>query len=110
VAGHGGWAAYGPLPEALPKGSTAEDELRPEIADVGRLVRRGLRAVVGAARAEVRPTLSRILAEHLGTGATGLDVIEETWPGYDHVNVQSGLDAWLAEPVRTWQLVGVAGF
>jgi hypothetical protein len=109
VAGHG-WTSYSPLPERIPNGSTAQDELRPELADVGRLVRRGVRAVVGAARAEDRPTLSRILTEHLGAGATALDVVDETWPGYDHVNVQAGLDAWLAEPVRTWQLVGIAGF
>ena len=29
---------------------------------------------------------------------------------YDQVNVQAGLDAWLAEPNRTFDLVGVAGF
>jgi hypothetical protein len=69
-----------------------------------------MRAVVGAARAQERPRLSRTLTEHLGPGAAALDVVEETWPGYDHVNVQAGLDAWLADPGRTWQLVGIAGF
>jgi hypothetical protein len=44
-----------------------------------------VRALVGAARAEDRPSLPRILAEHLGTG----------------------LDAWPAEPRRSSQLVGV---
>jgi hypothetical protein len=69
-----------------------------------------VRAVVGAARAQERPRLSRILTDHLGPGAAELDVVEETWPGYDHVNVQAGLDAWLADPGRTWHLVGIAGF
>jgi hypothetical protein len=69
-----------------------------------------MRAVVGAARAEERPKLSRILTDHLGPGVAALDVVEESWPGYDHVNVQAGLDAWLADPRRTWHLVGVAGF
>jgi hypothetical protein len=106
-----GWASYGPLPASAPlDGATSDDDLRPELADVGRLARRGLRAVVGAARAADRPRLSRILAEHLGAGAGALDVVEETWPGYDHVNVQAGLDAWLAGSGGTWELVGVASF
>ncbi|CAA9233103.1 MAG: Cell division protein FtsH [uncultured Blastococcus sp.] len=84
--------------------------LRPELADVGRLARRGLRAVVGAARAADRPRLSRILAGHLGPAATTFEVVEETWQAYDHVNVQAGVDAWLADPRRTWELVGVANF
>ncbi|MGY2004496.1 AAA family ATPase [Blastococcus sp. SYSU DS1024] len=89
---------------------TAPGELRPELADVGRLARRGVRAMVGAARAGERPQLSRVLAAHLGDAAEGLDVVEETWPGYDHVNVQAGVDAWLTGPGRTHELVGVAGF
>jgi hypothetical protein len=109
-----GWASYGPAPDAVPgvvptPGGDGPEPLRPEIADVGRLVRRGVRAVVGAARADERPTLTRILLEHLG-GTAGLDVVEETWPHYEHVNVQAGLDAWLAEPGRTWTLVGVVGY
>jgi hypothetical protein len=111
VSGRYGWAAYGPGRVGdSPDGHIPDDELRPELADVGRLARRGLRAVVGAARAADRPRLSRILAEHLGPGAGSLDVVEETWPGYDHVNVQAGLDAWLAAPDRVWELVGVASF
>ena len=101
------YGSYAPLPAVVP---APAPELTPELADVGRLVRRGMRAVVGAARAGERPMLSRILAEHLGHQAGELEVVEETWPGYDHVNVQAGLDAWLADPARTWQLVGIAGF
>jgi hypothetical protein len=107
LAGQRGWVSYGPT-----SGSDAavDGAPRPELADLGRLARRGMRAVVGAARAEERPKLSRILTDHLGTGAAALDVVEEGWPGYDHVNVQAGLDAWLADPRRTWHLVGIAGF
>jgi hypothetical protein len=106
-----GWTSYTAVPGRVQmNGATADDELRPELADIGRLARRGMRAVVGAARAEERPRLSRILGEHLGTDAGGYDVVEETWPGYDHVNVQAGLDAWLAQPQRSFELVGVSGF
>ncbi len=106
-----GWSAHAPVPGVVPGvGAAAEGDLRPELADLGRLARRGLRAVIGAARAGERPRLSRILADHLGAGAEAYDVVEETWPGYDHVNVQAGLDAWLADPRRSWELVGIANF
>jgi hypothetical protein len=101
------YASYGPAPAVL---TAPEGDLTPELADVGRLVRRGVRAVVGAARAGERPMLSRIIADHLGHDAGELEVVEETWPGYDHVNVQAGMDAWLAASRRTSQLVGIAGF
>jgi hypothetical protein len=102
-----GWSSYSPLPASSP---VHDHELRPEFADVARLARRGLRAVVGAARAADRPRLSRILGAHLGSGASMFDVVEETWPAYDHVNVQAGLDAWLADPRRSAELVGVVNF
>ncbi|MCW2635750.1 MAG: ATPase [Blastococcus sp.] len=95
------------MPAAYRDATPATEELRPEIADIGRLARRGVRAVVGAARAEERPRLSRILVDHLGAGVAGYDVVEEAWPAYDHVNVQAGLDAWLAGAGRTSELVGV---
>jgi Cdc6-like AAA superfamily ATPase len=103
-----GWVAYGPAIDT--GGATPPEQLRPELADVGRLLRRGVRAVVGAARADERVTLSRILAEFLGDGAPSLEVVQESWPGYEHVNVQAGLDAWLAEPGRTSELVGIVGY
>jgi hypothetical protein len=53
VAMQRGWTAYGPAAGAEP---AADGALRPELADLGRLARGGLRAVVGAARAAERPT------------------------------------------------------
>ena len=81
---------------------------RPEVADVGRLARRALRSVVRIARAEEPATLGRILRDHLGELAGELPVVAEQWPGYEHINVQAGLDAWLEE--RPHRLVGVVGF
>jgi ATPase family associated with various cellular activities (AAA) len=86
------------------------DGTRPELADLARLGRRALRGVVRAARADLVPSLGGILAGHLGPLGAGVAVVEESWPGYDHVNVQAGLDAWFAEPERGLQVVGVAGF
>jgi hypothetical protein len=106
-----GWSSYSPLPSTVPvNGATPDEELRPELADVGRLVRRGLRAVVGAARAGESVTLSRMLAGHLGEAAAELEVVQEGWPGYEHVNVQAGLDAWLDHPGRAAELVGIVGY
>jgi len=81
-----------------------------ELADVRRLARRAVRGVVGAARADERPTLSRYLREHLGPEGAAHDVVAEGWAGYEHVDVQLGLDAWLAEDGRTHRLVGVSAF
>ena len=98
----GGWVAYGPQAGPEP---VAEGPLRPELADVGRLARRGLRrSWARRGPTSVRGS-SRILADHLGAAVPrrrGGDVA-----GYDHVNVQAGLDAWLADPGRSFELVGV---
>jgi ATPase family associated with various cellular activities (AAA) len=105
-----GWVSYGPAPGVLPAPARAGDgELRPELADVGRLLRRAMHGVVGAARAGEHSTLARVLVEHLGTDDE-LEVVAESWPAYEHVNVQAGLDAWSAEEGRRTELVGVVGW
>jgi hypothetical protein len=81
----------------------------PELADVGRLARRLMRRAVSAARAEDAPIQS-LLRGHLGTSLSSLPVVSGAWPGYEHVNVQVGLDSWLAAPGRTHGLIGLTGF
>jgi ATPase family associated with various cellular activities (AAA) len=83
--------------------------IRPELADVGRLAKRVLRQAVGAARAD-EASIHRLLAAHLGAGAAGLPVSSGNWPGYDHVNVQAGLNAWLAADGRDHEVYGITGF
>jgi ATPase family associated with various cellular activities (AAA) len=78
------------------------------LADVGRLARRLLRRAVAAARTEDAP-VQRALWEHLGPQAAEVPVVRSTWPGYDRVNVQVGLDAWLARPGRRHELAGITG-
>jgi len=85
-----------------------DDRLR--LSDLGKLARRARRHVVGAARADDRPTLTRLLAAHLGTSLADLEVMEERWPSYDLVNVQVAVDTWLAQGSRTHELVGLAHF
>ena len=82
---------------------------RPELADVGRLARRLVRQAVHVARAE-EASIQRLLADHLGGQAAALPVASGSWQRYDQVNVQAGLDAWLAEPGRSHEIAGITGF
>ncbi|MCW2645775.1 MAG: ATPase, partial [Pseudonocardiales bacterium] len=107
-----GWVSFGPI-SAAPVPSDmgeAQDGRRLELADVGRLARRAMRSAVRAARAGEGLAFSSLLRAHLPGGIEDLSVVEESWPAYDHINVQAGLDAWLAVPGRTHELVGVIGF
>lgn len=99
-----GWFAY---PQASVDGSA---DGRFEIADVGRYGRSLVRRFVAQARAGEQPTLRSIIGDHLGVPAHDLPVVEESWPAYEHVNVQGALDRWLADPARSHELVGVTGY
>jgi hypothetical protein len=81
----------------------------PELADIPRMARRLIRRAVLAARADDAP-VQRALREHLGPEAAGIPVVSGSWQGYDHVNVQAGLDAWLAGWRCEHELVGLTGF
>ena len=81
----------------------------PELADIPRMAGRLIHRVLLAARADDAP-VRRVLREHLGPYAASLPVVSGSWRGYDHVNVQAGLDAWLAGWRREHELVGLTGF
>jgi ATPase family associated with various cellular activities (AAA) len=81
----------------------------PELADIPRMARRLIRRAVLAARADDAP-VQRGLREHLGPETPGIPVVSGSWQGYDHVNLQAGLDAWLAGWRREHELVGLTGF
>lgn len=93
--------------EVSPADAVATPALRPELADVYRLWRRAVRGVVGQARRTQAPTVAEVLAAHLGGAGERWPVLEERWAGYEHVNLQAGVDAWLAEPGRHFQVVGL---
>ena len=80
-----------------------------ELADLGRYGRRLMTRFVEQAREADRPRFASMLTDHLGRPADQLPVAEQQWPAYEHVNVQAALDAWLAEPGREHQVIGVAG-
>ncbi|MCW2675615.1 MAG: ATPase [Modestobacter sp.] len=91
---------FDPLPSAA---------ARPELADAGKLVRRGVRAVVGAAWADDRVTLTSLLLDHLGTAALGWTWSRRPGPGTSTSTCRPDWRPGLADAGRTWQLVGVVG-
>jgi hypothetical protein len=88
---------------------TSEPSDHPELADVGRLARRLLDRAVQTARTEDQP-LRRLILDHLGPEAAILPTVSATWPSYEHVNAQVGLEAWLgASSDRTHEVFGITG-
>lgn len=85
------------------------DDAKPELADVSRLARRFMRQVIATARAD-EASIQRLLAGHLGPELAEMPAASGTWPRYDHVNVQAGLDAWLAAEGREHEIAGLTGF
>ena len=82
----------------------------PELADLKRYGRRLVRRFVTQARADDQPAFARLIADHLGVPTHDLPLVEERWEPYEHVNVQRALDAWLAEPGRSVETVGMTGY
>ena len=82
---------------------------QPELADVGRLARKLVGRAVRTARQEDQP-LRRALLDHLGADAAQLPTVSDSCPLYEQVNLQVGMDAWLAaSPDRTHEIVGITG-
>jgi hypothetical protein len=96
-------------------GRVEEDE-QLRLSDLAKLARRARRRVVRKARADDKPVFATIIDEHLGVPLDGVEVVEESWPAYDLVNVQVGLNAWLGETGpdgaerRSHRLVGMARY
>jgi hypothetical protein len=90
-------------------GASADEDDRLRASDVAKLARRTRRRIVRTARAADRPTFTKLLAAHLGD-LQDLEVVEESWPTYEHVNVQVALNAWLSDEGRDHELIGMADF
>ena len=88
---------------------TDDEHPAPELRDLRRLVDRAVRLTVKAARADEQPNVAGRLRSFLGR-LDDAPVVDDSWPIYDHVNVQRALDAWLAEPGRHAEVMGLAGF
>ena len=95
-----GMAAYG-------GGGAVEDDERFRASDVSKLGRLVRRRIIRTARLADRPTFPKLLAAHLQTDVDEVEVVEESWPPYDLVNVQVGLDAFLAGDGVRHELIGM---
>lgn len=49
------------------------------------------------------------LSQHLGQAIDGLPVVSDSYPIYQHANVQLAIDTYLSEPDHSGELIGVAG-
>jgi hypothetical protein len=91
-------------------GRARQVSLRPEPADVAKLSRRLLGALIRAARKDSSPAFTELLAAHLGPEAAWLPVVGTSWPAFEHINVQLALEHWLAAPERLFDEVGVSQY
>lgn len=112
------WVAYSPIPSPAAYSSTPSIELdgpdsgstAPELADLRRMGRRWMRRFVATARADDQVTLASVLGEHLGADVARHPVVSDTWAAYEHVNVQLGIEGWLADTGHTHRLLGMTNF
>ena len=61
------------------------------------------------ARTSLRSPIRDLLEGHVGTECATLPVISDSFPPYDHANVQVALSAYLDENGRSHQLLGLSG-
>jgi cell division protease FtsH len=84
-----------------------DDEL--DVRDFARQFRAFLEKV-HRALPDVEPSeLNRRMAEHLGADPAALPVVTEALPPYELANIQAAMDAYLARPEVTAELIGIAG-
>ena len=77
------------------------------VADFGPVFRDFLQQAL-AQGSPAEPFFQARLTAHLGVSPIGLAIVSETFALHDHPNVQMAIDAYLAEPHRTFELLGVA--
>ena len=80
--------------------------------EAGMATARRMGSISAGGGGEARPSglVYEALLEHLGEDAHDLPVATGAWPPYDHVNVQTALDVWLARQPGSSRLVGLTGF
>jgi cell division protease FtsH len=64
----------------------------------------------GGSSGPVAGQVTQTLKDHLGQDAELIPVVSGNWPGYEHVNVQGGLDRWLEAWPGEQRLAGLTGF
>src|SRR6478735_2793901 len=80
-----------------------------EITDFARTFREFLVAMREAADTETGSPLRDVLDAHLGRESHERPIVRDSYPPFEHVNVQSALDALLSESGTTHELKGLLG-
>ncbi|KRF14028.1 hypothetical protein ASG90_14675 [Nocardioides sp. Soil797] len=88
--------------------ATGEGGQGPRFSDVARVGRYFVQRFVAQARAFDQPTFRSLITGHLGVSTEDLPITSESWPAYEHVNVQGALDVILEEHGDAATVVGVA--
>jgi cell division protease FtsH len=78
-----------------------------QLREFGRLFQQFMQVAVEQSGGESE-LLVRLRA-HLGVDPVGLPVVAETYPTFDHANVQIALEAYVASEGRSVELVGLGG-
>lgn len=78
-----------------------------QLREFGRIYQQFMQAAIGQSRRESE-LLVRLRA-HLGVEPVGLPVVAETYPTFDHANVQIALEAYVGSEGRRAELVGLGG-
>src|ERR1700681_2791950 len=55
----------------------------------------------------LRNEVAALVSDFLGEGAAGLSVVARSLPVFEHVNLQTALDAWSREPYREVVIKGL---
>lgn len=89
------WISVGSAPGPPQPDPAEQVALRP--SDVRKFGQHLVRRFVTQARAADQPTIRSLITDHLGRPADDLAVVDDSWPAYEHVNIQAALDDWLGD-------------
>lgn len=63
--------------------------------------------MAASAPVQEAPLLRRV-REHLGADPASLAIVSHTFPASDHPNLQRAIDAWVTEPGRSMEVLGIS--
>ena len=80
-----------------------------DLAGFARTYRDFVERMTQLAHAQARSPVRDRLNAHLGVDTTDVPIVAESFDPWDHVNVQVAVSAWLAEPGRSHETIGLMG-
>jgi hypothetical protein len=80
-----------------------------EIAGFAASYREFMQSMTNLANAQMSSALRDRMDGYMGVDTTDLPVVADLYEPWDHINVQTAVDAWLAEPGRSHELFGLMG-